>query len=165
MFKRKSNLLLASAMLTATFSLQAAAPDLPLQQIVDRSIAARGGLGAWRAVNSLSMSGTMDAGSTVPDPSTLVVDPRKAASPRNRLHPEPPKNPADLESQRITLPFQMDLKRPRMMRVELKVKDTTAVQVYDGTRGWKLRPYIGRHEVEPYNPTELAIAAGQQESR
>ncbi len=37
-------------------------PALPVGQIVDRNIAARGGLAAWRAVNGLSISGEMDAG-------------------------------------------------------------------------------------------------------
>jgi hypothetical protein len=37
-------------------------PALPVGQIVGRNIAARGGLAAWRAVDSLTMSGEMDAG-------------------------------------------------------------------------------------------------------
>jgi hypothetical protein len=35
----------------------------------------------------------------------------------------------------------------------------TAVQVYDGANGWKLRPYLGRREVEPYAPEELKSAS------
>jgi len=37
------------------------------------------------------------------------------------------------------------------------------VQVYDGLHGWKLRPYLGRHEVEPYSDVEARIASDQQE--
>jgi outer membrane lipoprotein-sorting protein len=38
------------------------ADDLTAAQIVERNAAARGGLAAWRAVQSMSMSGEMDAG-------------------------------------------------------------------------------------------------------
>ena len=33
------------------------------------------------------------------------------------------------------------------------------MQVYDGTNGWKLRPYLNRQEVEPYSQDELKIAS------
>jgi len=39
-------------------------PALPVSKIVSKNIAARGGLEAWRAVDSLTMSGEMDAGGT-----------------------------------------------------------------------------------------------------
>jgi hypothetical protein len=150
--------------LAASFTAAATPPDLPLQQIIDRNIAARGGVAAWRGIKTLSLSGTMDAGNVMPDPSTYVEDPRNPTGPRKRLHPDPTKVRSDAEAPKpITLPFLMDFKRPRMMRVELTVKGEKAIQVYDGTHGWKLRPYIGRHEVEPYSPTELQIAAEQQE--
>lgn len=141
----------------------ASAADLTLAQIIDKNIAARGGAAAWRNVKTMSMSGTMDAGTTLPDPARYVEDTRHPTAPRRRLHPDPAKLPADAEAPKpITLPFLMDFKRPRMNRVELKFKDQTAVQVYDGTHGWKLRPYIGRHQVEPFSPEELKIAAEQQ---
>jgi outer membrane lipoprotein-sorting protein len=40
----------------------ASAADLSAAQIAERNAAARGGLAAWRAVQSISMSGDMDAG-------------------------------------------------------------------------------------------------------
>jgi hypothetical protein len=55
----------------------------------------------------------------------------------------------------------MDLERPRKSRLELKFKGQTAVQVYDGTNGWKLRPYLNRLEVEPYSQDELKLASMQ----
>lgn len=141
-----------------------AAPDLSLQQIVDRNAAARGGVAAWREVKTLSVSGTLDAGSTLPGPAAYAEDARHPSAPRRRLHPDPAKVAADAESVKpISLPFLMDFKRPRMTRVELKFKDQTAVQVYDGTNGWKLRPYLGRHQVEPFTAAELAIAKSQQD--
>jgi hypothetical protein len=59
------------------------------------------------------------------------------------------------------LPFVMELKRPRKMRLELQFNGQTAVQVYDGANGWKLRPYLNRLEVEPYTSEESKIASMQ----
>lgn len=56
-----------------------------------------------------------------------------------------------------------ELKRPRKTRWEIEFQGQTAVQVYDGTNGWKLRPYLGRKEVESYKPEELAKAAAEAE--
>ena len=39
-----------------------APPNLTAQQIVEKHVAARGGLQAWRAVQTMSWSGKMDAG-------------------------------------------------------------------------------------------------------
>jgi hypothetical protein len=58
------------------------------------------------------------------------------------------------------LPFVMKLKRERKSRLEIAFKDQTAVQVYDGTQGWKVRPFLNRNEVEPYTKAELAAAGG-----
>jgi len=102
---------------------------LPVAQIVDRNIAARGGLAAWRAVNSLTMSGEMDAGG----------------------------------KQDVRLPFVMSMKRPQKSRLEIKVQDEKAVQVWDGTHGWKVRPYLNRNEVEPYTAAEAKSAAAAAE--
>src|SRR4051794_33461437 len=63
----------------------------------------------------------------------------------------------------IRLPFQMELKRAHKMRLELQVKSDTAVQVYDGKQGWKLRPYLGRTTVEQMSPEELRAAASETE--
>ncbi len=62
---------------------------------------------------------------------------------------------------KVQLPFVMELKRPRKTRLELEFNGQTAIQVYDGTNGWKLRPFLGRHEVEPYTAEEMKSAAAQ----
>lgn len=59
----------------------------------------------------------------------------------------------------VRLPFEMSLKRPHKSRLELHVKDQTAVQVYDGQQGWKLRPYLNRDDVEAFSPQETQAAA------
>jgi hypothetical protein len=104
-------------------------PALPVGQIVDRNIAARGGLAAWRAVNGLTVSGEMDAGG----------------------------------KQDAKLPFVMTMKRPQKSRLEIKFQGQTAVQVWDGTQGWKVRPYLNRNEVEPYTVAEAKSAAAAAE--
>lgn len=102
------------------------APDnLTAAQIVEKNISAKGGLQAWRAVQSLSFSGKMDAGGKA----------------------------------KAQLAFVLEKKRPRKTRVEIAFANDTAVQVYDGANGWKLRPFLGRRDVEPYSPEELKSAA------
>jgi hypothetical protein len=61
--------------------------------------------------------------------------------------------------QNVQLPFVLKMQRPRMTRLELQVNGAVAVQTYDGAKGWKLRPYLGRDDVEPFSPDEVRIAA------
>lgn len=102
---------------------------LPVAEIVDRNVAARGGLAAWREVTSLTMTGEMDAGG----------------------------------KQDTRLPFVMSMKRPRKSRLEVKVQDQTAVQVWDGRQGWKVRPFLNRNEVENFTAAEARSAAAAAE--
>jgi len=59
------------------------------------------------------------------------------------------------------LPFVMELKRPRKQRIELVFKGQTAIQVFDGANGWKLRPFLNRRVVEPYTEEEMKSASMQ----
>ena len=106
-----------------------AADSMTAAQIVERNVAARGGLEAWRAVSTLTMAGKLEAGG----------------------------------KKNTELPFVMKLKRSHKSRLEITFQDQTAVQVYDGEQGWKLRPFLGRNEVEPYTPAEAKSAAGWEE--
>jgi hypothetical protein len=128
-------------------------PSLSAAQIVDKNVEARGGLQAWRAVQTLSLQGKMGAGGN-----------QRATLPASMPNPKEfrvtlPHRPSD-EAQ---LPFLLELKRPRKMRLELQFNGQTAVQVYDGTNGWKLRPFLNRKEAEPYSQKELKIASNQQD--
>lgn len=93
-------------------------------QIVERNIAARGGLQAWRAVQTLTLSGQLEAGG----------------------------------KENAQLPFVMEMKRPHKSRLEIRFRDQTAFQVYDGMQGWKVRPFLNRNEVEPFTPDEAKLA-------
>lgn len=55
----------------------------------------------------------------------------------------------------------MELKRPDKVRFELQFNKQTAVQVYDGVNGWKLRPFLNRKEAEPFSQEELKTASTQ----
>jgi hypothetical protein len=63
----------------------------------------------------------------------------------------------------LQVPFRLELKRPRRMRLEFDFAGSTTVQTWDGASGWKLAPYLGRPEPEPLSEAEAATAAGQAE--
>ena len=63
----------------------------------------------------------------------------------------------------MKLPFVMTMKRPHKSRLELRFDEQTSVQVYDGTQGWKVRPFLNRNEVEPFTPAEVKSAAAWTE--
>jgi hypothetical protein len=63
----------------------------------------------------------------------------------------------------MQVPFRLELKRPRRMRLEFDFAGSTTVQTWDGARGWKLAPYLGRPEPEPLSEAEAVVAAGQAE--
>ena len=119
-------------------------------EIVEKNVTARGGLAAWRGVKTMSMTGKMDAGGnnrpTLPAPNV-----RKTRA----------QMPAPRPAEQAQLPFVMELDRPRKVRLEVQFNGQTAIQVYDGANGWKLRPFLNRHEVEPYTAEELKLASLQ----
>jgi len=119
--------------------------NLSAAAIVDKNITARGGLQAWRAVQTMSMEGKMGAGGN--QRSTLSV-PTAGRKGDQTILPQRP-------TQEVQLPFVMEMKRPRKMRIELKFNGQTAIQVFDGTNGWKLRPFLNRRVVEPYTTDEM----------
>ena len=125
--------------------------NLTAEQIVEKNIAARGGLQAWRAVQTLSMSGKADAGGN--------ESPTRSVQGVRTGDVQLPKRPAE----QVQLPFRLELKRVRKSRFELDFNGKTAVQVYDGNTGWKLRPFLNRHEVEPFTPDEMKTVALQSD--
>jgi hypothetical protein len=132
---------------SATTQTKATAPRLSAPEIVEKNVAARGGLTAWRGLHTLEMKGKLDAGGN--NRPTLQIPGQKKPS------VELPKRPAE----QAQLPFVMDLERGRKMRLEIQFNGQTAVQVYNGTQGWKLRPFLNRHEVENYTADELKSAS------
>ena len=137
----------------------AAAADNPISpsalsasQIVDKNVAARGGLQAWRGVQALTYTGNLGVGGNQRQPLPATVPGRKV----NPLTLAPSRR-----AEEVQLPFVMELARPRKLRFELQFRGQTALQVFDGANGWKLRPYLNRLEVEPYTPEEMNVASMQ----
>jgi len=148
--------------LAACLAVAAAAPsqaNLSAAEIITKNVAARGGLEAWRAVKTMSLSGKMGAGGN--QRATLQVPTQAQATVVTRNTDEPKLPSRRVEE--INLPFLMELARPGKMRFELQVAKQTALQVYDGVNGWKLRPYLNRLEVEPYTAEEKKAASNQSE--
>lgn len=100
-------------------------PKLSASQIVDKNVAARGGLTAWRAIQSMSITGKLDAGG----------------------------------KKDTLLPYTLQVKRPNKQRLAIEFAGHTALQVFDGEHGWKLRPYLNRPDPEPFSAEELRKAA------
>ena len=137
-------------------------PRLSAEQLVEKNVAARGGIAAWQAIKSISFSGNLDAGKVRPDnglhataSERLIEKPGKstkiAQSPDQKLLPADSGTP-------VSLPYTIIMKRPAKQRVEIKFKDETLVQVYDGERGWKLQPYLNRGGAVPFTADEAKKA-------
>jgi hypothetical protein len=125
--------------------------NLSAAEVADKNVAARGGLNAWRAVRTMSLAGTLGAGGN--QRATLPTPPGNRGMARTQVPQRP--------SEEVQLPFVMELARPRKMRFELQFAGQTAVQVYDGTNGWKLRPFLNRRVVEPYTEEEARTSSMQ----
>lgn len=154
----RHNMVVAALVLGSTFGSAFAADNarpanLSAIDIVAKNVASRGGLVAWRKVQSLSFEGKLGAGGdqrgTIPSPEVAAASGKIPSA--HRLKEE------------AMLPFTMELQRPRKTRIEVQFRGQNAVQVYDGTNGWKLRPFLNRLEVEPYTAHELQTASMQSD--
>src|SRR5579864_7863709 len=141
---------------------QAAGPTA--DEIVAKHVAARGGEGAWRAVQTMSWSGKMDAGSgdSVARSQQYVAEtwgkkaPKAhAAAQQAAAKGEAAKPPA----KQVQLPFVREMKRPGKSRIELEFAGKTAIQVYDGKEGWMKRPYLNRDDWEPFTAEQAKASA------
>ena len=92
---------------------------------------------------SITFKGNMGAGGTV----------YEAVSAKRSLERK--------ERPEVLLPFTLSSKRPHKTRLELNFNGQTAVQVYDGTAGYKYRPFMGRNDWEPYSADETKLAAAE----
>ena len=131
-----------------------AVPKLSAVAIVEKNVAARGGLQAWRSVQTMTLTGKLGAGGN--QRSSLSVPVPGGQKAQGTILPQRP-------VEEVQLPFVMELKRPSKIRFELQFKGETAIQVFDGTQGWKLRPFLNRRDVEAYSPEEMKIASAQGE--
>jgi outer membrane lipoprotein-sorting protein len=139
-------------------------PKLTVAQILEKHVTARGGVQAWKAVQTLQMSGKMEAGKgdNIAQAEKMINTTKAAAGKASSV--EVAEANADPESaKQIQLPFTLDLKRPNRMRLEIEYDGKTAVQVYDGEHGWKYRPFLNRKDVEPFTAEEASAESARGE--
>ena len=158
MFRNKVGILVSLALVTSVAAAGETSPstaNLSAAAIVERNVEARGGLQAWRAVQTMSLIGKLTAGGNQRSALPTPMPDRRAIQKSNKV--SFPSRP----SEEAQLPFLMELKRTRKMRIELQFAGQTAIQVFDGVNGWKLRPFLNRREVEPYTPEEVKASSSQ----
>lgn len=79
---------------------------------------------------------------------------------------ESQKESADIDAGgNVQLPFVIEMKRPGQIRVEIEFANNKPAQVFDATKGWKLRPFLNRRDVAPFTPEELKTAAQGRNGR
>jgi hypothetical protein len=132
----------APAPATAQATAAVAVAQMSAAQIVEKNVAARGGLAAWHGVHSMVWKGKVGAGAT--------------------SYPVVTKGHLEIKQREETLlPFTLEIKRPVKTRLEIQFKGQTAVQVFDGVKGWKLRPYLGRNDWDAYTADEVKQATAE----
>jgi hypothetical protein len=123
---------LAAAAVASAMATDRGAPpvrEFTAEQIVEKNVAARGGLEAWRKIDTMVWVGHMES-AHAPVPSMLFV---------------------------------MQQKRPNRTRFEINALGDRTVRVFDGQRGWKLRPdQQGKPQVKPFSFEEVTFAHAAQ---
>jgi hypothetical protein len=107
-----------------------AGTELTAEQIIEKNVAARGGLEAWRKIDTMMWFGHLESA----------------------------------RAQVPIMPFTMQQKRPNKTRFEINTAGEKTLRVFDGTRGWKVKPARnGRGSgPEPYTPQEVTFAFRSQ---
>jgi hypothetical protein len=121
--------MLAAAITVATLASNGWAAELSAAKIVEKNVAARGGLDAWRKIDTMVWSGHVQS-----------------------THGEAP-----------SMLFVMQQKRPNKTRFDINSLGQKTVRIFDGVRGWKVKPnHEGGPEITPYSAEEVKFAeAGQ----
>src|SRR5438552_3323404 len=113
--------LLAGASLVpalAAGALRAAPPGVSLSQIVEKHVAARGGVKAWHAVQTLAVSGKLDAGTgDSVTRSTTIARQGAGASARRGERAAAEAAVKGTAERQVQLPFRLEVKRPRKSRL------------------------------------------------
>jgi outer membrane lipoprotein-sorting protein len=160
-------LLTALCVSAALWAADARAAGLTAEQIVEKHVAARGGLAAWHAVQTMSWAGKMDAGvgDSVARSQNYLAQTWGAKSPKVRAAmvaaAKKGESPKEEAAKQVQLPFVLEMKRPGKSRIELEFAGKTAIQVYDGKEGWLKRPYLNRNDWEPFSAEQVKASAGK----
>jgi hypothetical protein len=161
---RRAPLAVCLLLIACTASALAVAASRPAalsaEQIVEKHVASRGGLNAWRALQTLSVSGKLDAGSGDSITRSMVMAQQGAGASARRAQRAAAAAAVKAAAEQVQLPFRLEIKKPHKLRLEIDFAGKTAVQVYDGAHGWKFRPYLNRDDVEPFTADEAKAEAG-----
>jgi len=150
--------------LVAAADTKVTAPTLSAAQIVEKHVVARGGLQTWRAVQTLSVTGKMDAGYGDSAARSRRLAEGGLGASAKRAHANTVVGATqDKVDQQVQLPFRLEMKRPHKSRLEIDFAGKTAVQVYDGKNGWKLRPYLNRSDADPFTAEEAKTESEKTE--
>src|ERR1700722_11176434 len=160
-FRRICGCLILAACMAEAAAADPAQAKFSAAEVITKNVAARGGLQAWRAVQTMSLSGKTGAGGN--RRATLQVPTQAQATVVAQKTDQPEAAVPSRRVDEVYLPFVLELSRPRKMRFELQFAGQTALQVYDGVNGWKLRPYLNRLDVEPYTADEMKAASVESE--
>ena len=142
------------------------AEGLTAEQIAEKHVAARGGLAAWHAVQTMTWAGTMEAnsGNSVARSQAYVAQMWDKRSPtaRGAAMQAAEKESAAIPSaaKPVQLPFVLEMKRPGKSRIELEFAGKTAIQVYDGKQGWMKRPFLNRDDWEAFSAEQAKSSVG-----
>jgi len=139
---------------------------LTAEQVAEKHVAARGGLAAWRSVQSMSWAGSMEAnsGNSVARSQAYVAQMWDKRNPTARgaalqaAQKEDAANPPAAKA--VELPFVLEMKRPGKSRIELEFAGKTAIQIYDGKQGWMKRPYLNRDDWEAFSAEQARASVG-----
>jgi outer membrane lipoprotein-sorting protein len=134
---------------------------LTAAQIVDKFVAARGGLGAWHGVQTMAWTGKMEAGTGDSQQRSAKYAHTATGKKSDNVAAAQASDAKPAEAKQVELPFVLEMKRPGASRLELEFNGKTAVQVYDGKSGWKMRPFLNRTDWEPFSADELKSSAGK----
>jgi hypothetical protein len=150
------------ALLIVLIATQWNTPEWAGARIASKNVEARGGLSAWRQIHSMSLLGKLDAGKVRTEAVKVNLDPREAKAYAREAALKVLKGETADSWKTVQLPYSLELQRPRKSRLEIEFNGEKALQVYDGEHGWKLRPFLGRKEVEPYTAEENTSASSVQ---
>ncbi len=136
--------------------------DLTAPQIIEKNVAARGGLEKLHALQTISLNGKLDAGtgSSTARAAKIAREAKTGVKVRRAGNPQD-EDKSDATKQ-VQLPFTLEMKRPHMSRVEVEFAGKTSLQVYDGKNGWLVRPYLNRNSVEPFTAEQAKAQEHEQ---
>lgn len=123
---------LAAGVVASAMATDRGAPlarELTAAQIIEKNVAARGGLEAWRKIETMVWTGHMES-----------------------IHAPVP-----------MMLFVMQQKRPNKTHFEINALGDRTIRVFDGQRGWKLKPdQQGKAQVKPFTFEEVTFAHAAQ---